>query len=149
MLKIFTIFLVIIGLSGDLYSQSSAPANCTATIVEPATLTKSIDKIYGDEVLIISTKVTMSPVTKGSKTDNIALPVSSGIITVASFHLSGPGGYSYTFSLQPEPLTLKVGSKDMQVVSSSCESNFNTGNDGLIAGVFVSVSPNNVTVNYN
>jgi len=145
----FTALLVIMSsfwVSG--FTQTTSFANASATILEPVSLTKTIDKILGGEVTIVSAKVTISPLNNGSKTNNITLPVASGIFTAAIFSLSGLSGYTYSFTIAQTPFTFKQGSKTMQITSGEYDPNLNAGTD-MVAGVFVSYSPYNVTVNYN
>ena len=132
------------------FTQASSTASASATLVEPITITKSIDKIAGGdgEVIIISAKVVMTSVGNSSKVNKINLPATSGLFTAASFSFSGLSGYSYAFTVPSVPTIFKNGSKMMEIESSFDDSTLNAGKD-MVAGVFVSVTPYNVTVNYN
>jgi hypothetical protein len=149
MTKVFALILLILfGLSVAAFSQSNASAIATATIVEPVGISQSVDSDYGNVAVILAGTVFMTPVGVTPKKGNIMLPVSSGTYTAASFYLSGTAGYTYTISVPSKPVTIHRGTEFLKVDTFSSDNALNAG-DGLTAGVYVSITPFNVMVNYN
>jgi hypothetical protein len=130
------------------FSQNAATSSISATIVEPVGISKSVESDYGNVAIIVAWNVEMAPVEGAPFSSGISLPASTGTFTAASFYLSGKASYSYTIALPSEPVIVNGGKKNLRVASFTSESNLNAS-PGMIAGVFVSVSPFNVTVNYN
>jgi hypothetical protein len=83
-----------------------------------------------------------------SKAGNVKLPVTYGTFTIASFYNTGATGYNYTITVPSEPLTIVSGTRRMKFNSFDSDPTLGSG-PGLAAGVFVTVTPFNVTVNYN
>lgn len=150
MARIGGIILFLSGLSLNVVSQvpSTAGAGITATIVQPVSYSKTVNTENGNVAIILSWIVEMTPVGDASKKGDIVLPVSSGTFTASAYSFSGATGYSYTVSVPTSPIIIKSGSNSMKVASFISNPTKNSGSD-LIAGVFVSVTPSNVTVNYN
>ena len=148
MTKVFAVLLLLFGFTVSAYAQSSASANAIATVVESVSVSKSVDSDFGNVAVILAGTVTMTPVGTSSKKGDLILPVTSGTYTAASFYLSGTGGYTYTISLPSAPVTIHKGSNFLKVSSFESDPAQNTSS-GLSAGVFVSITPFNVVVNYN
>ncbi|MFZ4522395.1 MAG: DUF4402 domain-containing protein [Bacteroidales bacterium] len=123
-------------------------AKISATIVEPGTMAKTINTDFGNVAIILSAFVKMAPIGTHSTKGGIVLPVSSGTFTAAIYDYTGTTGLTYTVSYPSSPIIIKSGEDNMQVASFTSDPARNSGSD-LIAGVFVSVTPSNVTVNYN
>jgi hypothetical protein len=144
-------------LLGCLHTHSFAQGNASATIIspvsaritEPVGISKSIHSFYGSGAVIFSFTVEITP-TGGSKGfgGSITLPVTTGVITAAFFPISGFEGYTFTVFLPSSPLMIHNGTNEMLVTSLTSEQALGTDPE-MIAGVFVSVTPTNVMVNYN
>jgi hypothetical protein len=141
--------LFLSGLSGHVNSQVNADADASiaATIVEPVSLSRTLNTDFGNVAIIFTGTVEMTPAGIPSKKGGIVLPVPRGTFTAAIYSFTGPAGYTVTVSYPTSPFKLKSGSNAVQVASMS--DIVSTAGSNLIAGVFVSVSPSNVTVNYN
>ena len=146
----FVLFLILSVSSSNVFSQSieSAGAQITATIVGPVGISKTENTDFGIVAIIFSGTVEITPAGTKSKKGNIVLPVYSGTFTATVYNISGSAGYSYTVSYRTLPMIFKSGPDAMQVASCVLEPVRDSGSD-LIAGVFVSVTPANLIVNYN
>ena len=148
MLKIFTILLVLSGLSFSVFSQGEsmalATAGVSATIVEPGSITTDL----GNGTLILAGQVVVTPVRAHGKSASLNLPVATGSFTAAFFSVAGNTGYTITINVPSSPLTFYNGANSMTITSFTSEPSLNAGSD-MIAGVYVSASPLKVTVNYN
>lgn len=134
----------------DIQAQTitTSGAGIGASIVSPVGISKSINTDFGNVALIMAGVVTLKPVVGASKGSPVVLPVKSGTFTIATYNIAGTGNYDFTFSIPDNPHTIRTGSSAMQVVT--WESTIPQGSgSGLNAGVYVSVTPSNVTVNYN
>ena len=148
MKKIFFAFIILNGLSVNMFSQASSSASVRATVIEPVTITKTVDMNFEVVAIIIAGTVEMVPGRVNSGKSAIMLPVSTGTFTAASFVTEGTAAYTYTITVPPSPLEIKSGDNTMIVNSFRSDPLINSGT-GLVAGVYVSVTPFNVTVNYN
>jgi|WetSurMetagenome_2_1015567.scaffolds.fasta_scaffold55860_3 hypothetical protein len=157
LVRIYSSFLFIL-LVGCFHTGSFAQGNASASInspvsariTEPIGISKSIHSFYGSGAVIFSFIVEITPNHGGQKGfgGSITLPVTTGVITAAFFPISGFEGYTFTVFLPSSPLMIHNGTNEMLVTSLTSEPALGTDPD-MIAGVFVSVTPTNVIVNYN
>ncbi|MDP1622171.1 MAG: DUF4402 domain-containing protein [Bacteroidales bacterium] len=119
----------------------------SATVVEPITVTKSVALNFESVAIIIAGSVELTPLNSKSKPADIVLPV-SGTFTAASFIFPGETAYTYKITVPKTPMEVTRGNDKMIVRSFDSDPILNPDSE-LLAGVFVSVSPMNVTVNYN
>jgi len=148
MSKIFITFIVLAGLSINLFSQATSSASVGATIVEPIILTKPVDLNFRTGTVIFAGTVTMVPGAARPGTPTIMLPVTEGVFTAAVFVVEGTAGYAYTVAVPSSPLEIKSGDQMMVVDSFIRDPIINPETD-LYSGVYVMTTPLNVTVNYN
>lgn len=141
------ILFSVVSIGGQAQSTDVSGASVAATIIEPGSMAKTINADFGNVAIVLSAFVKMAPVDKGNS-GGIILPVSAGTFTAAIYDFTGTTGLTYTVSYPTNPIIIKTGSEDLQVASITSDPARNAGSD-LIAGVFVSVSSSNVTVNYN
>ncbi len=131
------------------YSQEgSSGTRISATVVEPITVTKSVDLNFESVAIIIAGSVELVPSSASAVMSDIILPVSTGTFTAASFVVAGTTAYSYKITVPPSPMEVPNGNSKLIVRSFDSDPILNPETE-LLAGVFVSVSPMNVTVNYN
>jgi hypothetical protein len=148
--KFIPILLVLNLLSSCIFSQGSTFAVATvnssasANIIEPGSITSDL----GNGFLMIAGTVELTPIRTHGRSGSLTLPVTSGSITVAFFNVSGSPGYTFTINIPASPLTVHNGPSTMKVTSFRSEPALNAGPD-MIAGVYVSVTPMDITVNYN
>jgi len=120
----------------------------SASVVEPITITKSIDLNFESVAIIIAGSVEMVTSNTKGNTASIALPVVTGTFTAASFVMSNSTAYTYKVTVPQSPIEITNGKNSMTIQSFDSDPIVDP-ESGLYAGVFVSVSPMNVTVNYN
>lgn len=148
--RLFSISLVFSAISGAVFAQVTemAGARVSATIVEPGSMAKTINTDFGNVAIILSAFVKMAPVGIRPGKGGIVLPVSSGTFTAAVYDFTGSSGLTYSVSYPVNPIIIKTGTEQLQITDFASDPARNAGSE-LIAGVFVSVTPSNVTVNYN
>jgi hypothetical protein len=146
--NICTILLVLLGFSFSVFSQGSAIAvaspRVSATIVEPGSITSD----QGDGIVIFAGTVILTPLRSHVRSATLSLPVATGSFTGAFFCVSGSTGYNFTIDVPSSPLTINNGPNSMRITSFTSEPALSARSD-MIAGVYVSVTPLDVTVNYN
>jgi hypothetical protein len=127
------VLILVSGFSLSGYSQISVTrgANISATIVEPAVMTKTIPADTGNVAIML-----------------IILPLGTGTHTEARYYYGGMTNYTYTNLSLPSSLIVKNDSNILKIASFISDPALTAGSN-LIAGVFVSVTSSNVTVNYN
>lgn len=149
------------------FGQATATATATATIVTPISITKDVDMNFGNVAVQASTggTVVLTPAGARSATGGVTLPAVNGTVTAASFTVDGQGTYTYAITLPSADLTISSGSNTMVVntftstpsATGALTAGTQTLNVGATlnvsaaqaAGVYVSGTPFNVTVNYN
>ena len=142
------IFFILIGSSADLFSQASSSSSIGATIVEPVTITKTADMNFRTVAIIFAGTVEMIPGGVLPKKPTIMLPVTTGTFTAVTFVDEGTAAYAFTITEPPSPLEIKGVDSTLIVNSFISDPIINPGS-GLVAGVYVSTTPFDVTVNYN
>ena len=148
MVKIISFLLVLSGLSFSVFSQGTsmavANAGASATVIEPVSVTSDL----GNGTIIFAGTVLLTPVQAHAKSGSISLPVSTGSFTGAFFNIAGTAGYTFTINVSSSPLIIHNGANTLKITSFNSEPALIAGPD-MIAGVYVSYTPLNVTVNYN
>jgi hypothetical protein len=147
MSKFFVFFILLCGLSANLFSQASSSIG--AQVVEPITVTKTADLNFRNVAIIFAGTVEMKMISAKIQPGlpNILLPV-GGTFTAVTFVVEGTSAYAFTITVPPSPLEIKNGDNTLVVNSLSSDPILNPETD-LYAGVFVSVTPLDVIVNYN
>ncbi|QHS58121.1 DUF4402 domain-containing protein [Chitinophaga agri] len=148
-------------------AQETASATVTATIVTPISITKDVDMNFGNVAVQSTTAgtVVLTPAGTRTRTGGVTLPTTAGTVTAASFTVAGTTGYTYTITLPTTPLTITSGANTMTVTAFTSDPSgtgtltggsqvLNVGatlnvSAGQPAGVYVSGTPFDVTVNYN
>ena len=143
-----TFFFTLICASTALAQFQGFVPQTSATVVEPITVTKSVDLNFESVAIIVAGSVEMVPANDKGEIPKITMPVTYGTFTAASFVLSSTTAYAYKVTVPPAPVEVNNGKKTMVVKSFDSDPILNP-EAGLYAGVYVSVSPMDVTVNYN
>jgi hypothetical protein len=146
--KILFAGFILLCLSVRLFSQSAASSLASASIVEPITVTKTMDMDLGTVAIIIAGTVEMIPARINTRKPGIILPLKTGTFTAASFFLDGKTAYSQTITIPSSPLEIKSSGGTLVINSFTSDPIVNSPS-GLSAGVYVSVTPLNLIVNYN
>ena len=166
-IRCFILAILVVGISMSTFAQVSATANVTATLVTPIEISKEIDMNFGNVAVSSSAgTVVLTPSGSRSLTGGVTLPMVAGTVTAAVFYISGTPDYAYSITLPSADLTLSNGTDNMSVnvfasnpastgiLSASGLQELNVGatlNVGASQpnGVYTSVNPFDVTVNYN
>lgn len=130
-------------------NSATSSANVSTTISRPLTYTKSMETEDGNMFMIVGAMLEISTSTKlASGHGSIVLPMTTASFTAAIFNLNNSTGLTYNVTVPETPLTFSAGTKTMKVTSMSLDP-YLSGENGMTAGIFVSVTPYDVIVNYN
>ena len=164
---LFAIFASLM-ISSEVFSQASATASATATIVTPISITKTVDMNFGN-VAVTSNGGTVVLATNSTRTltGGVTLPNVTGTVTAASFTVNGTADYTYAITLPSSATTIYNANLETMSVDGWASTPSATGTlDGTGAqtlnvgatlhvaagqqeGVYTSSTPFTVTVNYN
>jgi len=170
-IQVFTIAFMLIILSSSTYAQITKNATVTATIVTPIGMLKVTDMNFGN--LAVTTTpgtVALSPSSTPTRTvvGGVTLPIVTGTVQAAYFTVSGTPGYVFTITLplnsNPTIITnptLQNMTVDNFISNPTPTGTLSTGGTADLyvgamvhvamnqaAGVYVSGTPFDVTVNY-
>jgi hypothetical protein len=150
LVKYLVVFLGMNFLASGVFAQINelTSAKVSANIVETGSMAKTINTDFGNVVIVLSAFVKTAPIGVRQTKGGIVLPVTSGTFTAAVYDYTGTSGTTYTISYPKSPIIIKSGYDELEVTDFTSDPAQNAGSE-LIAGVFVSISPANVTVNYN
>lgn len=168
--KLAAFSLAVIGFNSSVNAQATASADAEATIVTPISITKTTDMNFGNVAVQASTggTVVLAPAGTRTRTSGVTLPNVTGTVAAAAFTVNGNGTYTYAITL-PSSLTLThsggAGTGTMTVntfTSTPSGTGALTGGTqtltvgatlnvaaGQAPGVYSSLTPFDVTVNYN
>jgi hypothetical protein len=135
--KLLAIGIVMIAFSANTFSQVSATATASATIVAPIAISRTTHLNFGNIVAGTGT-VVLTPIPLGrSTTGTVALiPANPGTVTAAAFNVTGLANATYSISL-PGLITVTDGSTTMDVDTWTC--NYSPALIGTINGTPLSV----------
>jgi len=166
MKNLFLIAIIVLGFSGVSFGQDTETALASATIITPISLTKVNNMNFGN-VAVTSTAgtVILTPASSRTKSGGVTLPVVGGTVTAASFTVAGEGASTYAITLPTTDIIIKFGTNTMTVntftSTPSATGALTAGTQTLsvgatlnvgisqAAGLYVSETPFDVTVNYN
>jgi hypothetical protein len=131
--KSFFILVILNLLVFNVQSQviTTQSAAISASIVEPLLIEKTVSADLNNAAIML-----------------IILPVANGTHTAVTYYFTGTTGYNYSNLSSNYPLIFKSGINTLKVANFISDPVLAAGSN-LIAGVYVAVSPSNVTVNYN
>lgn len=165
--SILILITLLVGFSITSYSQATATTTATATIVTPISITKTVDMNFGNVAVQAATggTVILDPAGSRTSTGGVTLPATTGTVSAASFTINGNSSYTYSITLPSSAVTLTNGAATMTATTftstPSATGTLTAGTQTLTvgatlnvgaaqtAGVYVSGTPFNVTVNYN
>jgi len=167
-IKICAAMSAVIGFSANASAQETASASASATIVVPISITKDVDMNFGNVAVQSTTggTVILSTASGRIPSGGITLPPATpGTVTAASFSVAGSGTYTYAITLPSTALTISSGANTMTVtdfLSDPLTTGILTAGAQTLtvgatlnvaaaqpAGVYVSATDFDVTVNYN
>jgi hypothetical protein len=142
------VLLTVCQMAGFAQLLKTTNLKASASVIEPITVTKSVDLNSESVAIIIAGSVELVPSDAQATATTIMVPVTTGTFTATSFILSGNTAYSYKVTVPSSPVEVRSGKRDLVVRSFDSDPILNNDSD-LLAGVHVMVSQMNVTVNYN
>jgi hypothetical protein len=170
-MKNFTKFLAIaiVGLvfSTNIFAQSTANANASATIITGISIARTSHMNFGNVAVsgTVAGTVVLTPAGVRSVTAGCTLPAVTGAVAAASFNVTGSGTSTYAITLPSAALTITNGTDNMTVTAFTSTP---SGTGALVAGAqtlnvgatlnvaaaqpagtYTSATPFDVTVNYN
>jgi hypothetical protein len=172
MKKIKLLFLLTAGFTTNAFSQATATASVTATIIAPITITNALDMNFGNVVVqsggaSTSGTVVIAPAGTRTRTAGVSLPSTTGTFTAASFTIEGTSGYAYAITIPSTGYTItKATTFEKMTVSAFTSSPSSKGiltgvsetlnigatlnvAAGQVPGVYTNATGFDVTVNYN
>lgn len=167
--KMIGMSIVLLGLSATSMAQATATATATATIVTPISITKTTDMNFGNVAVQTATGGTVILAPAGTRTTGgaggVTLPATTGTVTAALFTVNGTGTYTFAITIPSTDLTLTGTPSGTMIVNAfttpsptsalvAGTKTFTVGatlnvSAAQAAGVYVSATGFDVTVNYN
>ena len=167
-IKFFAIAILFSGVSVISSAQVKATATATSTIVKPIGITKTVDMNFGNVAINSTTPgtVVLAPAGTRTSTGGVTLPATAGTVAAAEFNVTGADNYTFSITLPSTSHEIKSGSNTMSVtgftstptptgtLSATGSATVKVGatlnvSAGQAAGTYTSVTPFEVTVNYN
>jgi hypothetical protein len=168
MKKIALLLIAFVGFAITTNAQVTGHATVTGTIVKPISIINAGDMNFGNvAVSATAGTVVLDPAGTRTPTLGVTLPANHGTVTPAIFNISGVADYTYSITLPVAATSVDDGNGHVMTVDSFVSNPSGTGkldaggkqtiNIGATwnvganqaAGVYVSATPFDVTVNYN
>jgi hypothetical protein len=167
--KFFLLSIAMIIYSAAAYSQVSATATSSATIVTPITIANAANMNFGNIAVNASAGTVVLPAAAApvrSVTGGCTLPATAGTVASARFTVTGQSGYTYAITL---PASASLTGPGPAMTANTFVSNPTVAAGGLLtggtqtlyvgatlnvagsqtAGVYTTAAAFTVTVNYN
>ena len=167
-IKFFAVAILFSGVSVISSAQVKATATASSTIVTPIGITKTVDMNFGNVAINSTTAgtVVLAPAGTRTSTGGVTLPATAGTVAAAEFNVTGANDYTFSITLPSTSHEIKSGSNTMSVtgftstptptgtLSATGSATVKVGatlnvSAGQAAGTYTSVTPFEVTVNYN
>jgi hypothetical protein len=165
--KIVPLVIAMFLITGTAFTQVTASATASATILEPIAISKTVDMNFGNlAVNATPGTIVLAPDGLRTATGGVTfLPSNAGTITAASFEVTGLADATYSITLPATATVISNAGNDMTVdtwTSDPTPTGTLTGGTQTLNvggtlnvpasspyGVYTSAIPFNVTVNYN
>lgn len=165
--KIVPLVIAMFLLTGTAFTQVTATATASATILTPIAISKTVDMNFGNlAVNATAGTIILTPESARTATGGVTfLPTNAGTITAASFTVVGLENATYAITLPAGPTIIENGGNQMTVdtwTSTPTPTGTLTGGSetlnvgatlnvpaSSVAGLYISATPFDVTVNYN
>lgn len=148
----------------SVFSQATASFTASVTIIQPIGITTTSDLSFANVDAKNGGEITLSPNSIRTTSGEVALS-DGGIVSAASFEITGEPGYTYGISLPDNNYVLSNGSETMEINNFTTDFNsesalaegsqtINVGatlkmNPNQTPGYYATQAPLNVTVTYN
>ncbi len=146
------------------FAQATATFSASVTIIQPIGITTTSDLKFANVDAKNGGEVTLSPNSTRTTSGEVQLS-DSGIVSAASFEITGEPGYAFAVTLPGDNYVLSNGSETMEINNFTTDFNSDNalaaGSQTIHVGATLKVNPNqtpgtyvnqggfNVTVNYN
>jgi hypothetical protein len=170
--KITLVFLLTVGFITTAFSQATASATVTATIIAPIAIANAVDMNFGNIAVQAggagtSGTVVIAPAGTRTRTAGVTLPSTTGTFTAASFTIGGASEYTYAITIPSAGyIVTKATSLETMTVSAFTSTPSSTGTlkggsetlnigatlnvaAGQVPGVYTNATGFDITVNYN
>ena len=150
--------------SSAVFAQATATFNASVTIIQPIGITTTSDLSFANVDARNGGNITLTPSSTRSSTGEVALE-EGGVVSAASFKITGEPGYTYSVTLPSDNYVLSNGSETIEINNFTSDFNNNTaladGSQIINVGATLKVNPNQtpgtyvsqggytVAVNYN
>ena len=167
-IKFFAVAILFSGVSVISSAQVTATAKASSTIVTPIGIAQTVDMNFGNVAINSTTAgtVVLAPAGTRTSTGGVTLPATAGTVAAAEFNVTGANDYTFSITLPSTSHEIKSGSNTMSVtnftstptltgtLSAAGSATVKVGatlnvSAGQAAGTYTSVTPFEVTVNYN
>ena len=167
-IKFFAVAILFSGVSVISSAQVKATATASSTIVTPIGITKTVDMNFGNVAINSTTAgtVVLAPAGTRTSTGGVTLPATAGTVAAAEFSVTGANNYTFSITLPSTSHEIKSDLNTMSVtdftstptptgiISATGSVTVKVGatlnvSAGQAAGTYTSVTPFEVTVNYN
>ena len=166
-IKFFAVAILFSGVSVMASAQVTATAKASSTIVTPIGITNTKNMDFGNVAINASAggTVVLAPAGTRTSTGGVTLPATAGTVAAAEFNVTGANNYTFSITLPSTSHEIKSGSNTMSVTGftstptptgtlSAGSAIVKVGatlnvSAGQAAGTYTSVTPFEVTVNYN
>jgi hypothetical protein len=172
MKKITLLFLLSIGFITNAFSQATASAMITATVITPIAIVNAVDMNFGNIALQAgdtgtSGTVVLAPEGTRTRTAGVTLPSTTGTFTAASFIIGGASEYTYVITIPSTGyIVTNATTLETMTVSAFTSTPSSTGTlksesetlnigatlnvaAGQVPGVYTNATGFDITVNYN
>jgi hypothetical protein len=166
------LLLLIVGFIPNTFSQATASATVSATIIAPIAIVNAVDMNFGNIAVQAggagsSGTVVIAPAGTRTRTAGVTLPSTTGTFTAASFIIGGASEYTYVITIPStgyiitKATTLETMTVNTFTSSPSSTGSLAGGSETLnigatlnvaadqVPGVYTNASGFDVTVNYN
>jgi hypothetical protein len=172
MKKNTVLLLLIVGCISNTFSQATASATVTATIIEPIAIVNAVDMNFGNIAVQAggagsSGTVVLAPAGTRTGSAGVTLPSTTGTFTAASFNIGGASAYTYVITIPSTGYIItKATTLETMTVSAFTSTPSSTGiltggaetlnigatlnvAAGQAPGVYSNTTGFDITVNYN
>jgi|TARA_B110000211_G_C13931047_1_gene487197 hypothetical protein len=166
------LLLLIVGFMTNTFSQATASATVTATIIAPIAIVNAVDMNFGNIAVQAggagsSGTVVIAPAGTRTGTAGVTLPSTTGTFTAASFNIGGASAYTYVITIPSTGYVItKAATLETMTVSAFTSTPSSTGiltggaetlnigatlnvAAGQAPGVYSNTTGFDITVNYN
>jgi hypothetical protein len=156
LIRFFVAVIVMFAFTASAFSQATATATATATIVTPIAISKTVDLSFGNIAAGAGAGTVLLNATTGIRTPTgVTLPAITGVVTAASFNVTGTANFTYAITLPGAATTITDGAAHTMTVITFTSNPAGTGtlsgagSQALTVGATLNVGALQVPGNYS